>query len=265
MFAISRKSRAVRASNRHEDKTRPRSGVRRGVAPLLAVVVAASGLAASPAQAADPWIGLEAFAPEPMTVARTLAPITSTNVATQSAINGTLDNTTFALGLPQPSIASFVLIGKVAAVERNPATGAIWKWKIGTGPEAKWVYNRAGTRLDNAPGPNQRVKVLANRLTTAGPAVNAGKRALVAERITRKSLTAADGAPEVEINYLFTGALQSAPEAPVWTVTQGTSSVDVDVSGTATGEEVLEPGFEPALGDQVTVQFVPAGTVFEAD
>ena len=245
MFAISRKSRAVRASNRHQDKTRPRSGVRRGVAPLLAVVVAASGLAASPAQAADPWIGLEAFAPEPISVAQ---PLAKTTIA---------DSTPLAAGLPQPSLASFVIIGKVTAVQ--PTTGTPLAWKIGSGAEAKWVYNRSGTRLDNAPRLNNQVKVLASRLTT-GVA-----RPLIAERITNTKKAATNGAPEVEINYVFTGALQSAPGADVWTVTQGTSSVDVDVSGTATGEEVLEPGFEPALGDQVTVQFVPAGTVFETD
>ena len=47
-----------------------RSVVRRGAAPLAALALAASGLAVSPAQAAEPWIGLEAFAPEPMTVAK---------------------------------------------------------------------------------------------------------------------------------------------------------------------------------------------------
>jgi hypothetical protein len=248
MIAFSRKTRATQTSTRQQDGTRTRSLVRRGVAPLLAVVVAASGLAASPAQAADPWIGLEAFAPEPMTVASPLAPLTA----------GTLDNTTLAAGLPQPSVASFVMIGKVSAVERNPRTNAIWRWKIGTDTAGKWVYNRSGTRLDNSPALNTRVKVLANRLTTGGA------QPLVAERITNTKKTATNGAPEVEINYLFTGALQSAPGADVWTVTQGTSSVDVDVTGAATGEEVVDPTLDAAQGDQVTVQFVPAGTVFEA-
>jgi hypothetical protein len=207
--------------------------------------VAASGLAASPAQAADPWIGLEAFAPEPITVAPALA------------TNTIADSTPLAAGLPQPSLATFVIIGKVTAVQ--PTTGTPRAWKIGSGAEAKWVYNRSGTRLDNAPRLNNQVKVLASRLTS-GVA-----RPLIADRITNTKKTATNGAPEVEINYVFTGALQSAPGAAVWTVANTTSSVDVDVSGAATGEEVLEPGFEPAQGDQVTVQFVPAGTVFETD
>ena len=247
MLTISRKTRAARTSTRHEDGTRTRSVVRRGVAPLLAVVVAASGLAASPAQAADPWIGLEAFAPEPITVA---LPVATSTIA---------DATPLAAGLPQPSLATFVIIGKV--IDVRPATGTPNAWKIGDEKLGfKWVYrSQAGTRLDNSPKLGNQVKVLASRLTT-GVA-----RPLVAERITMKNLRGTAGAPEVEINYVFTGALQSEPGAAVWTVANATSSVDVDVSGTATGEEVVEPGFEPSKGGQVTVQFVPAGTVFEAD
>jgi hypothetical protein len=250
MIAISRKTQ----TSPRQDGTRSRSVVRRGVTPLLAVVLAASGLAASPAQAADPYIGLEAFGAEPMRVAAPLAPV----------VAGTLDNTTFPAGLPQPSIAAFVMIGKVANVDRNPSTGAIWRWKIGTGAAGKWVYNRSGTRLDNTPRPGNLVKVLANRLTTAAT-TNGGARPLIAERITRKALTAPDGAPEVELAYLFTGVLQSPFDAPVWTLQSPLSTADFDVTGAATGEEVIEPDLEAAQGDQVTVEFVPAGTVFEAD
>src|SRR4051794_164737 len=247
MFSISHNTRATQPSTRHQDGTRARSVVRRGVAPLLAVVLAAAGLAASPAQAADPYIGLEAFAAEPMVVAAPLA-----TVATD-----TLDNTAFPADLPQPSIASFVIIGKVTQVK--PATGTPLVWKIGTGPDAKWVYNRSGTRLDNAPRLGNRVKVIANRLTTGG----AGP--LVAERITRKAATAPDAALDVEVAYLFTGTLQSAPGAPVWTLTQGLSTAAFDVTGAAPGESVVDPALDAAQGDQVTVEFVPAGTVFAAD
>jgi hypothetical protein len=68
-------------------------------------------------------------------------------------------------------------------------------------------------------------------------------------------------APEVELAFLFTGTLQSAPDAPVWTLTQGLSTAAFDV----TGEEVIDPALEAAQGDQVTVEFAPAGTVFVAD
>jgi hypothetical protein len=196
MFAISRRSRVTQTSTRHQDGTRARSVVRRGVAPLLAVVLAAAGLAASPAQAADPYIGLEAFAAEPMEVAAPLAAVAA----------DTLDNTAFPADLPQPSIASFVIIGKVTQV--RPATGTPLVWKIGTGTGAKWVYNQSATRLDNAPRLGNRVKVIANRLTTGGA------RPLVAERITRKAATAPDAAPDVELAYLFTGTLQSVARRP---------------------------------------------------
>jgi hypothetical protein len=247
MFAISRKTRVTQTSTRPHDGTPARSLVRRGVAPLLAVVLAASALAASPAQAADPYIGLEAFAAEPMEVAAPLATVAA----------DTLDNTAFPADLPQPSIASFVIIGKVTQVK--PATGTPLVWKIGTGTGAKWVYNRNGTRLDNTPRLGNLVKVLANRLTTGGA------QPLVAERISRKATTAPDAAPEVELAYLFTGTLETAPDAPVWTLTQGLSTAAFDVTGAATGEEVIDPELEAAQGDQVTVEFVPAGTVFAAD
>lgn len=247
MFAISRTTRLSQSSTDGQRGTRARSVVGRGVAPLLAVVLTAAGLAASPAQAADPYIGLEAFAAEPIEVAAPLASVT----------DDTLDNTAFPPDLPQPSIASFVIIGKVTAVK--PATGTPQVWKIGTGIDAKWVYNRSGTRLDNTPRLGNRVKVIANRLTTGGA------RPLIAERISRKALTAPDAAPDVELAYLFTGALQSAPDAPVWTLTQGLSTAAFDVTGAATGEEVIDPELDAAQGAQVTVEFVPAGTVFAAD
>jgi hypothetical protein len=244
MFASSRKT--PETPSQHQDGTLARSLVR-GVAPLIAVVLAASGLAASPAQAADPYIGLEAFAAEPIAV---LAPR-----ATVAA--DTLDKTAFPADLPQPSLASFVVIGKVTEV--RPATGTPLVWKIGTGTNAKWVYNMNGTRLDKTPRLGNRVKVIANRLTTGGA------QPLVAERITKKADTAVAAAPSVEIAFLFTGTLQSAPDAPVWTLTQGLSTAAFDVTGAAAGETVIDPGLEAAQGDQVTVQFVPAGTVFAAD
>jgi hypothetical protein len=169
----------------------------------------------------------------------------------------TLDNTAFPADLPQPSLASFVVIGKVTEV--RPATGTPLVWKIGTGTDAKWVYNMNGTRLDNRPRLGNRVKVIANRLTTGGA------QPLVAERITKKADTAVAAAPEVELAFLFTGTLQSAPDAPVWTLTQGLSTAAFDVTGAATGEEVIDPALEAAQGDQVTVEFAPAGTVFVAD
>jgi hypothetical protein len=103
------------------------------------------------------------------------------------------------------------------------------------------------------------VKVIANRLTTGGA------QPLVAERITKKADTAVAAAPEVELAFLFTWTLQSAPDAPVWTLTQGLSTAAFDVTGAATGEEVIDPALEAAQGDQVTVEFAPAGTVFVAD
>jgi len=238
------RTRTINATSTSTAGSTTRSVTRRAAAPLAALAMAASGLAVSPAHAADPWIGLEAFAPEPMTVA---APVLAPAA-------GTLDSTTFATGLPQPSIAAFVIIGKVSDVKRQTATGPALAWKIGTGAGAKWVYNRAGTRLDKSPAQGNRVKVLANRLTTGG------SRALIAERITRKSTTAADGAPDVEVAYLFTGAV-SDPATSTWTVTEGTSSVQVDVSGTLTGEEVIDPELDGlAKGGRVTVEMVPAGT-----
>jgi hypothetical protein len=51
----------------------------------------------------------------------------------------------------------------------------------------------------------------------------------------------------------------------VWTLTQGLSTAAFDVTGAATGEEVIDPALEAAQGDQVTVEFAPAGTVFVAD
>lgn len=246
MFAISRKTPVTQTPTQHQDGSLARSLVR-GVAPLIAVVLAASGLAASPAQAADPYIGLEAFAAEPMEVAAPLATVAA----------DTLDNTAFPADLPQPSLASFVVIGKVTEV--RPATGTPLVWKIGTGTDAKWVYNMNGTRLDKAPRLGNRVKVIANRLTTGGA------QPLVAERITKKADTAVAAAPEVELAFLFTGTLQSAPDAPVWTLTQGLSTAAFDVTGAATGETVIDPALEASQGDQVTVQFVPAGTVFAAD
>jgi hypothetical protein len=206
MFAISRKTPVTQTPTQHQDGTLARSLVR-GVAPLIAVVLAASGLAASPAQAADPYIGLEAFVAEPMEVAAPLATVAA----------DTLDNTAFPADLPQPSLASFVVIGKVTEV--RPATGTPLVWKIGTGTDAKWVYNMDGTRLDKTP----------------------------------------------RLGNLFTGTLQSAPDAPVWTLTQGLSTAAFDVTGAATGEEVIDPALEAAQGDQVTVEFAPAGTVFVAD
>src|SRR3954463_3050155 len=247
MFAISRNSRVTRTSTRHQDGTRTQSLVRRGVAPLLAVLLAASGLAASPAQAADPYIAVEAFAAEPMVVAAPLAAVAA----------DTLDTTAVPADLPQPSIASFVIIGKVTQVK--PATGTPLVWKIGTGTDAKWVYNRNGTRLDNTPRLGNQVKVIANRLTPGGA------QPLVADRITRKATTAPDAAPDVELAYLFPGTLQSAPGAPVWTLTQGLSTAAFDVTGAATGDQVIDPELEAAQGDQVTVEFVPAGTIFAAD
>jgi hypothetical protein len=246
MFEISRKTPVTQTPTQHQDGTLARSLVR-GVAPLIAVVLATSGLAASPAQAADPYIALEAFAAEPMVVAAPRATVAA----------DTLDNTAFPADLPQPSLASYVVIGKVTEV--RPATGTPLVWKIGTGTGAKWVYNRTGTRLDSAPQLGNRVKVIANRLTTGGA------RPLVAERITKKANTAVAAAPDVELNFLFTGALQSAPGAPVWTLTQGLSTAAFDVTGAATGETVIDPALDAAQGDQVTVQFVPAGTVFPAD
>lgn len=245
MFAISRNT-PVTQTPTHQDGGLARSLVR-GVAPLIAVVLAVAGLAASPAQAADPYIGLEAFAAEPMEVAAPLATVAA----------DTLDNTAFPADLPQPSLASFVVIGKVTEV--RPATGTPLVWKIGTGAEAKWVYNMDGTRLDNTPRLGNRVKVIANRLTTGGA------QPLVAERITKKADTAVAAAPDVELAFLFTGTLQSDPAAPVWTLTQGLSTAAFDVTGTATGEEVIDPELVAAQGDQVTVEFVPAGTVFAAD
>ena len=247
MFAISRKTRVTQTSTRHQDGTRAQSLVRRGVAPLLAVMMAAAGVAASPAQAADPYIAVEAFAAEPIAVGAPLATVTA----------DTLDNTAFPADLPQPSIASFVIIGKVTQV--TPTSGTPLAWKIGVGTAAKWVYNTDGTRLDNAPRLGNRVKVIANRLTTGGA------QPLVAERISRKAATATDAAPDVELAYLFTGALQSAPGDPVWTLTQGLSTAAFDVTGAATGEQVIDPALDAAQGDQVTVEFVPAGTVFAAD
>jgi hypothetical protein len=243
MFAISRKTPVTQTPTQHQDGTLARSLVR-GVAPLIAVVLAASGLAASPAQAADPYIGLEAFVAEPMEVAAPLATVAA----------DTLDNTAFPADLPQPSLASFVVIGKVTEV--RPATGTPLVWKIGTGTDAKWVYNMNGTRLDKTPRLGNLVKVIANRLTTGGA------QPLVAERITKKADTAVAAAPEVELAFLFTGTLQSAPDAPVWTLTQGLSTAAFDVTGAATGEEVIDPALEAAQGDQVTVEFAPAGTVF---
>lgn len=246
MFAISRKTPVTHTPTQRQDGSLARSLVR-GVAPLVAVVLAASGLAASPAQAADPYIGLEAFAAEPMEVAAPLATVAA----------DTLDNTAFPADLPQPSLASFVVIGKVTEV--RPATGTPLVWKIGTGTDAKWVYNMNGTRLDKTPRLGNLVKVIANRLTTGGA------QPLVAERITKKADTAVAAAPDVELAFLFTGTLQSAPDAPVWTLTQGLSTAAFDVTGAATGEEVIDPELEAAQGDQVTVEFVPAGTVFAAD
>jgi hypothetical protein len=243
MFASSRKT--PETPSQHQDGTLARSLVR-GVAPLIAVVLAASGLAASPAQAADPYIALEAFAAEPMVVAPPRATVAA----------DTVDRTAFPADLPQPSLASFVVIGKVTEV--RPATGTPLVWKIGTGAGAKWVYNSSGTRLDKAPRLGNRVKVIANRLTT-------GAQPLVAERITKKADTAVAAAPDVEIAFLFTGTLQSDPAAPVWTLTQGLSTAAFDVTGAATGETVIDPALDAAQGDQVTVQFVPAGTVFPAD
>jgi hypothetical protein len=242
MFAISRKTPVIQTPTQDQDGTLARSLVR-GVAPLVAVVLAASGLAASPAQAADPYIALEAFAAEPIAVAAPLATVAA----------DALDNTAFPADLPQPSLASFVVIGKVTEV--RPATGTPRVWKIGTGTNAKWVYNTNGTRLDKAPRLGNRVKVIANRLTTGGA------QPLVAERITKKADTAVAAAPSVEIAFLFTGTLQSAPGAPVWTLTQGLSTAGFDV----TGENVIDPALEAAQGDQVTVQFVPAGTDVAAD
>jgi hypothetical protein len=69
----------------------------------------------------------------------------------------------------------------------------------------------------------------------------------------------------VELAFLFTGTLQSAPDAPVWTLTQGLSTAAFDVTGAAPGETVIDPALEAAQGDQVTVEFAPAGTVFVAD
>jgi hypothetical protein len=247
MFSISRKTRMTHASSRHMDGSRAQSLVRRGVAPLLAVLLAASGLAASPAQAADPYIAVEAFAAEPIQVAAPLAAVAA----------DTLDTTAFPADLPQPSIASFVIIGKVTQVK--PTTGTPLVWKIGTGTDAKWVYNRNGTRLDNTPRLGNQVKVIANRLTTGGA------RPLVAERIITRKATNTSAAPDVEVAYLFTGTLQSAPGAPVWTLTQGLSTAAFDVTGAATGDQVIDPELEAAQGDQVTVEFVPAGTVFAAD
>jgi len=122
-------------------------------APLLA----ASGVAFMPAQAAPGWVGLEAFgAAEGM----------PDTVAVCGARCANLDRTdmTAAAALPAGTAAVFTVIGKVTSFSPS-------EFHVNVGGTDVTLYAAAGTRVRNTLVPNQDiVKVIAARPATAAPA-----------------------------------------------------------------------------------------------
>src|SRR4051794_25704855 len=122
-------------------------------APLLA----ASGVAFMPAQAAPGWVGLEAFgAAEGM-------PDTAAVCGSSCA---SLDRTamTDAAALPPGSVAVFTVIGKVTSFSATE-----FHVNVAPGTDVT-LYAAAGTRLRNTLASQDVVKVIAARPATAAPA-----------------------------------------------------------------------------------------------
>ncbi|MBI2916892.1 MAG: hypothetical protein HYY01_02775 [Chloroflexi bacterium] len=139
---------------------------------------------------AGPFTALEIFAGEPLEVLVALHP------------SPRVDSTALPPGLPQGSLALFVVQGVVTGVD-----AARGEWRIGAPPV--FVYTSADTRIDNAPRVGDLVKVVALRTLGPGP--------IVAERITRRQLGPLPaGAPDVEAAFLFTGLVTDARN-DLWT------------------------------------------------
>ncbi len=205
------------------------TGLRRTVVSLVLVASLVLGLVvAVPASAALTFTALEIFAAEE---ALTVPEALDQNPQVNSDI--------LPAGLPAGSLALFVIQGVVTAKD---SLGQ--EWQIGSPPV--FVYTSADTRVDNAPGIGDLVKVIAVRSLAAGP--------LVAERITLRQLgPQAAAAADVETAFLFSGLVTRAAN-DFWTV-GGFSFIVNDVEFPA----AIDIGL--GVGDTVTVEFTAAGVL----
>lgn len=97
------------------------------------------------------------------------------------------------VGLPDGSIAEFVIEGVVSAID-----AANEEWQVGNPPV--FVYPSATTRFDKTPQLRDRVRVIGVRTLAFGP--------IVAERITKRAPGPLPvGSAEVELGFLFSGLL----------------------------------------------------------
>jgi len=109
----------------------------------------------------------------------------------QSAV---LNNLPVPAGLPQGSIAEFVIEGVVSATN-----GARTEWRVGSPP--LFVYPSATTRFDKNPQVGDLVRIIAVRTVGPGP--------IVAERIRQRAQGGQVGPAAVELGFLFSGVFES--------------------------------------------------------
>ncbi|MBI2866530.1 MAG: hypothetical protein HYX99_04145 [Chloroflexi bacterium] len=170
-------------------------------------------------------VALEIFAAVPNVVPPTLHP------------NPRSDFTSMPLGLPEGSIALFVISGVVSAVD-----GAGQEWWIGSPPTL--VYTSADSRIVGAPTVGDGVKIIAVRSIAPGPIV-----VEVMTLLERGPLLAAP--PSIGNAILFSGLVEEA-DGHVWRVGGVDFVVDDPTLGAA-----IDPGL--GLGSMVTVEFIVLG------
>lgn len=174
------------------------------------------------------FTGLEIFAQAPL------------NVPTPIHPSPKADTTPVPLGLPNGTIALFVVIGTITSM--NAVTG---EFQIGSPPV--FVYRSAGTVAKDPLQVGDRVKIVANRTLSPGP--------IVAEVIRRLAVGPQPaGAPTVDTAFLFNGTADSA-NGHIWKI----GGIDFIVDDPAF-PAAIDAGL--AKGSLVTVEFtVPAASV----
>ena len=196
-------------------------------APLLA----ASGLAAAPAQAAG-WVGLEAFGlAEGMPDTAAVCGVNCANLDSTFTAPGTLP-----AGLPAGTVANFTIIGKVTSFSPT-------EFHVQVGNSDVALYAAAGTRVRNTlKAGTDIVKVIAARPVSATPAPLAVET--IKKLDPRKAIKAS-------VAYDFVSQV-TAPQtlsAPSWAV--DTLSVDMVTAPADIAADVV-------AGQPVIVQYTNA-------